>query len=99
MGDRWSASVRLSSESWGNINGADPAFAGPVMMRMVPTVFPDLRGGSRLDVAGGVNMFVKRLQPGQTRLGVEVSAPIYQDLDGPQLEVDYQVMAGLQVLF
>ena len=71
----------------------------PVMMRMVPTVFPDLRGGSRVDVSGGINTYLKKSRPGQIRLALEVSKPIYQRLDGPQLETDYQVMFGTQFLF
>ncbi|MDA0206282.1 MAG: hypothetical protein O3A53_19810 [Acidobacteria bacterium] len=99
LGDRVSASVRLTSERWGNIQGADPAFVGAVMMRMVPTVFTDLRGGSRVDIGGGINTYLKRSRPGQIRLALEVSRPIYQNLDGPQLESDYQVMIGTQFLF
>jgi hypothetical protein len=99
LGDRWSVSLRLTSETWGNIDGADPSFAGGVANRMVPTVFTDLRGGSRIDVAGGINVFLKRRTPAQVRLAVEVSRPVYQDLDGPQLETDLQVISGLQLLF
>lgn len=99
LNDRWSVSGRLESETWGDIDGADPMFDGAVANRMVPTVFTDLRGGSRLDVAGGANVFLKRRTPGQTRLGVEASFPVWQDLHGPQLETDFRVMAGLQLLF
>lgn len=99
LGNRLSASLRLTSEQWGNIKGADPAFAGAVMMRMVPTVFTDLRGGKRVDIAGGINTYLKRSRPGQIRLALEVSRPIYQNLDGPQLKHDYQVMIGTQFLF
>ena len=45
--DRLSVSARFVGATWGNIDRADPSFAGAVAMRMVPTVFPDLRGGSR----------------------------------------------------
>lgn len=99
LSDWVSASVRLTSENWGNIEGADPSFAGPVMMRMVPTVFPDLRGGKRVDIGAGLNTYLKRSRPGQIRLAFEVSRPIYQSLNGPQLESDYQVMFGTQFLF
>jgi len=99
LGNRLSASVRLMSERWGDIKGADPAFAGAVMMRMVPTVFTDLRGGKRVDIVGGLNAYLKRSRPGQIRLALEVSRPIYQNLNGPQLEHDYQVMIGTQFLF
>lgn len=99
LGNRLSASLRLTSEQWGNIKGADPALAGAVMMRMVPTAFTDLRGGKRVDVGVGINTYLKRSRPGQIRLALEVSRPMYQNLDGPQLESDYQVTIGTQFLF
>lgn len=99
FGDRWSVSGRLASETWGNIDGADASFAPAVAIRMVPTVFPDLRGGRRLDLAGGVNFMIKTRRPGQTRLAVEISRPLYQHLDGPQLETDWQLVTGVQYLF
>ena len=66
---------------------------------MVPTVFPDLRGGRRLDAGVGLNTYLRRARPGQVRLAVEVSKPIYQHLNGPQLETDYEVTLGTQLLF
>jgi len=99
LGGWVSISGRVTSETWGNIEGADPSFAGARAIRLVPTVFPDLRGGSRIDVGVGLNTYLKRSRPGQIRLAVEVSRPIRQRLDGPQLETDYQVMFGTQFMF
>jgi hypothetical protein len=99
LGNRWSVSARLISEAWGNIQGADASFAGAVASRMVPTVFTSLRGGSRLDVAGGVNVYLKPTRPGQVRLAFEVGVPLYQELDGPQLETDLWLTSGVQFLF
>lgn len=66
-----SASLRLEGTTWGNIAGADPAYAMAVTNRMVPTVFPDLRGGSRLDVGLGVNFFVPEGALNNVRVGIE----------------------------
>lgn len=99
LGNRWSVSARLASETWGNIDGEDPSFAGALATRMVPTVFPDLRGGKRLDLGAGVNVYLKPSRPGQVRLAFEFMAPVYQDLDGPQLERDYQLIGGIQLLY
>lgn len=99
LGSRFSASLRLASERWGDIKGGDANFAGPVMMRMVPTVFTDLRAGNRVDIGAGINTYLRRSRPGQIRLAVEVLRPVYQRLDGPQLESDYQVVFGTQFLF
>ena len=99
LGNRWSLSLRLASEKWGAIEGPDSTFDMAVAMRMVPTVFPDLRGGDRLDVGAGFNVVLRRDRPAQTRVGVEVLTPVYQNLHGPQLETDVQIIGGLQVLF
>ncbi len=97
--DWWSTSVRFTSDNWGNIDGADPSFAGAVASRMVPTVFPNLRGGRMLMIGGGVNTYIRRARPYQVRLAVEVSKPVYQNLDGPQLQNTFQVVLGTQLLF
>ncbi|MGI9535053.1 MAG: transporter, partial [Thermodesulfobacteriota bacterium] len=82
-----SGSFRLDWGFWGNIDGADPDL-NPVI---VPTADPDLQGGNRLDALFGIN-FVNQLGPkwlkGQ-RLAAEFGFPLYQDLDGPQLETDW----------
>jgi len=90
-----SASARLEGTTWGNIEGADPRLPGPGAL-MVPTARPDLRGGSRVDAGVGVNVYVRRGLFKATRIALEGMVPIYQDLDGPQLETDWTVTAGIQ---
>ena len=89
-----STSFRLDWGFWGNIDGADPALNPAV----VPTADPDLRGGNRLDALVGLN-FVNQAGPkwlkGQ-RLAFEFGIPVYQDLDGPQLETDWILLFGWQ---
>ncbi len=89
-----SGSFRLDWGFWGNIDGADPALNPAV----VPTADPDLRGGNRLDALVGLN-FVNQAGPkwlqGQ-RLAFEFGLPVYQDLDGPQLETDWIILFGWQ---
>jgi hypothetical protein len=94
-----SVSTRLEAATWGNIEGASPSFAGAVGMRMVPTVFSDLRGGGRIDAALGLNVspFAGTLKG--LRFAIEALSPVYQDLDGPQLETDWTVISGLQYAF
>jgi len=89
-----STSLRLDWQSWGNIKGADPAL-NPMV---VPTADPNLRGGNRLDALGGLNFYVPegpKFIKGQ-RLAVEFGLPLYQDLDGPQLETDWILWLGWQ---
>ena len=95
----FSVSIRLDATTWGDIDGAAAAFEGPVAMRMVPTVFTDLRGGTRLDAGIGVNSSVFKGSLKGLRFAVEALMPAYQDLHGPQLETDWTVTSGLQYAF
>ncbi len=86
-----SASFRANYTWQDEIDGADPMIGGPVQ-----TAHPEFYGGERLDLIGGVNLV------GQTgwlrghRLAFEVGAPVYQDLNGPQMETDWTFMVGWQ---
>ncbi|MEM1043688.1 MAG: transporter [Bacteroidota bacterium] len=99
INDLVSASVRAEAMTWGDVDGADPAYAMAVANRVVPTVFSDLRGGTRLDAGLGVNFFVPSGSLHNLRVGAEVMLPVFQDLDGPQLEVDSMIEVGLQYSF
>ena len=95
----FSASLRAEAKTWGDVDGADPAYAMAVNGRVVPTVFADLRGGTRVDAAVGVNFFVPSGSLHNFRIGVEGMLPVYQDLDGPQLEVKPMLEVGVQYSF
>lgn len=82
-----SLSLRLEYVDRGNVEGQDPRIMGPVQ-----TADPDRLGGERLDLGVGVNFAFQ----GGWRLGLEYLTPLDQDLDGPQLETDWQFVAGLQ---
>ena len=99
LADRLGVSARLLGETWGNIDGADPSFAGAVASRLVPTVFPDLRAGNRFDLGFGFNALLGSDSPSQVRFAFEILVPVYQRLDGPQLETDYRVIGGLQYVY
>jgi hypothetical protein len=67
---------------------------------MVPTADPDLRGGTDIDILGGLNFYVplgKFL--GKHRFAIEGGAPVYQDLEGPQLERNFTITLGWQKAF
>jgi len=86
-----STSFRLKLQDWGNISGAD-ANLNPMM---VPTADANLRAGTRLDVLLGYNYQISK----NYLIGIEAGAPIYQKLDGPQLETDLSVQLGVQYAF
>jgi Putative MetA-pathway of phenol degradation len=83
--DRLTLTLKSNAKTWGNISGADPAL-NPAM---VPTANPNLRGGTRFDIVGGVNFYQHEGFFEGHRLAVEIGLPYYQDLDGPQLETDW----------
>lgn len=93
---RWSESVstslRVDGQSWGNVRGRD-ADLDPTL---VPTADPALRGGSRLDVLAGLNVYVRSGPLRGHRIAVEAGLPVWQDLNGPQLETDWLATAGWQ---
>jgi len=86
-----STSLRLKLEDWANISGVD-ADLNPMM---VPTADANLRAGTRVDVLLGYNYQISQ----NYLIGVEAGAPIYQKLDGPQLETDLNVQLGVQYAF
>jgi hypothetical protein len=93
--DWFGTSIRLTGKTWGDIHGADPRL-NPMM---IPTADPNLRGGTRVDLGLGVNLYAPRGTLQGTRLAIELELPIYQSLEGPQLETDWQLTVGLQAAF
>ncbi len=105
---RLSGSVRFSWNHWEAYNGRDPRIGHPVnavnqnFPRILPapvqTGRPELLGGQRLDIFGGVNLLLPEFMGFETRLAVEGGVPIYQYLDG-QLETDSIVTFGWQAVY
>ena len=90
-----SASARLIHSAWGNIDGA----RDDLNPMMVPTADPDAQGGERSELSLGLNyLFLKGAAKGH-RLALEYGEPIYQHLDGPQMELDSTLTAGWQYAF
>jgi hypothetical protein len=99
--DWFSASARVDGQVWGDIEGADPEIARvtPMGMRIIPTADPDLRGGDRIDLLAGIDISSQQGKFKGARLAIEGGIPLYQSLDGPQLETDWFITAGLQWMF
>jgi hypothetical protein len=102
---RWadwiSTSARFNWKQWFNIKRKDgqlPTTIGPQNLPLIPTAETDLRGGKRLDLLGGVNILFPEFMGLENHLNVEAGAPIYQDLDGPQLKQSYSIWAGWQII-
>lgn len=92
--DMLSGSVRLDWNQWFNIQGRDPRQDGAVMGAMapvVPTAFTKLQSGKRLDLLVGVTLYEPAGVLNGHRLSLEAGLPIYQYIDGPQLETDWML--------
>lgn len=90
----WSPSLRLWSTSWSNVHGADPELAGGPT---APMKDADKQGGTRIDLSLGVNYYDTTGPLGANRLALEFGVPVYQDLNGPQLETDWILSIGWQL--
>lgn len=98
LNDWISVSTRALFENWGNIAGEDKALNPD----MSPTMDSQLQGGARASLLLGSNLiFPDRagsLLAGQ-RFALELRLPIYQHLDGPQMALNWSIIAGWQYAF
>lgn len=98
-----SFSARLSHDNWQDIDGQDTQLAAGLInggmngVGAVPTVRTDLRAGKRTDFGLGLNFVINDSAHRSHRIALEISQPIAQDLDGPQLETDHILTVGYQV--
>ncbi|MEM1371065.1 MAG: transporter [Pseudomonadota bacterium] len=89
-----SASVRLAYQTQDSIDGIDPQVTAPVQ-----TANPDFQGGDRLDLLVGINSIVTQGALKGHRFAIEGGVPVYQDLNGPQMETDWLLTLGWQYAF
>jgi hypothetical protein len=93
LGYRWEDQMR--GEQSDLITLLPPAFT----RRSVPTAFSENSGGERVDGSIGVTFVRPRGRLAGHRLAVELRIPLYQDLNGYQLEVDSIVTIGWRKAF
>lgn len=97
-----SATARAVWQKSSNLHGHDPLYdtapnlAGEQVDN--PAKASQARGGTRLFLAPGLAWDLPGVLRGN-RLSVEVALPVYQNLDGPQLEQDWNVTTGWQWAF
>ena len=89
-----SLSGRVKGRTMGQVDGIDPNIMGPVQ-----TANPDFQGGERIDLIGGVNLVGTHGALAGHRLGIELGAPVYQNLNGPQMAGDWMLTVGWQKAF
>jgi hypothetical protein len=87
-----SISGRVQAFRRNDIDGIDPRIVAPVQ-----TADPDNQAMDRLDLSVGANLGDGSWRG--HRISAEFTVPVYQKLDGPQLETDWQIMVGYQYAF
>ncbi len=87
-----STSFRVEGTIKGNYVGLDPN----LNPNFIPTANPRLRGGDRINLYTGMNLYVPKGRLKNVRFAVEAGLPVYQNLDGPQLENDWFLNALFQ---
>lgn len=90
-----SISFRVDGKLWGDVHGKD----NELNPMMAPAARADLRAGKRVDTLVGLNLYQAEGAFAGNRLAAEFGVPIYQELDGPQLETDYRFTLGWQLAF
>jgi len=81
---------KLTVADWGRIDGQDPELNPD----LAPTTDPGATGGTRVDLSLGLNGFLGTAHV----LGIEIGLPVYQDLNGPQLETDWILSLSYQLM-
>lgn len=89
-----SFSGRLQARSVGQIDGQDALITAPVQ-----TADPDNHGGETLQVLAGLNLAGQTGWQKGHRIAAEIGLPLYQDLNGPQMETDVTFTLGWQKAF
>jgi len=78
----------------------DDVNQGPMMgNQTVTTAYEDNTGGERLDAIFGINLYVPTGALKGQRIAVDLRMPLWQDLNGYQLETDYVMTLGWQMPF
>ncbi|MBL6838797.1 MAG: transporter [Puniceicoccaceae bacterium] len=78
----------------------DVGTTGPMKItRSVPTAFEDNYGGERIDVILGVNLLKPSGWLAGHRLSIDLRLPLWQDLNGYQLEADSALTIGWSKAF
>ena len=93
--DWLSVSARLNGIERDNIEGADPDYDP----QFIATADPERRGGRVVRALLGFNFLIPGETFGGLRLNLEYGEPIYQHLNGPQLEEDALFSAGVLYAF
>ena len=88
------ATARVAGTTQAKIAGKDPLIFGGMQ-----AANPAWYGGETVNLFGGIEVAGHEFGLGHTRLAIEAGAPVYQNLNGPQMGQDWQLNAVLGVRF
>lgn len=93
--DWFGPSARLDWHGWEDIHGADPQ----LNPNRNPAFDATKQAGERLDFLLGLNFYVPHGLLKGNRFSIEGGLPLYQNIDGPNLGVDWLVTVGWTYMF
>jgi hypothetical protein len=93
--DWFGPSIRLDWHAWGNIHGADPTL-DPTRN---PAFDPTKQSGERLDFLAGLNFYIGKGVLKGNRFSVEGGVPLYQNIAGPNMGVNWMISAAWTYTF
>ena len=88
------ATARVAGTVQGKIEGKDPQIFGGM-----EGANPAWYGGEVVNMFGGVEIAGHEFGLGHTRFAMKAGAPVYQNLNGPQMGQDWQLNAVAAVRF
>lgn len=94
--DNFAVSARVLVQSWGNVDVEGQVSDADIIDQPRN---PFLQGGTRWDLPLGVNFLFPGGALDGHRLGAEVVIPIYRDLDGPQVDLDWGFTLSWRKIF
>ncbi len=89
-----SFSLRGQFRAQSAIDGRDALIMAPVQ-----TANPNFHGGERLEIGPGINFAGQSGAINGHRIAIEALIPVYQDLNGPQMETNWTLTVGWQKMF
>ncbi len=95
IAENLAVSLRLNGQTWGDVRGAD----GSLDVTAIAENDPDNQGGRRVDALVGLSYYGTEGALEGHRIEAEAGVPIYQKLNGPQMEMDYVATLSWKITF
>ena len=94
LSDQVSATALISAQTMGKIKGSDTNITAPVQ-----TANPDNYGGESVDIGAGFTYTPDIPSIRGLEIGTELRVPVYQNLNGVQMDRDWNLTAGMTYRF